>query len=50
MWNTEFNSLSYGYQSNTRVKFVLILALADAVVRDTEVKTASTLVSTFEPI
>ncbi|ORY89468.1 Sedlin, N-terminal conserved region-domain-containing protein [Leucosporidium creatinivorum] len=29
----------YGYQSNTRIKFVLILALADAVVRDIDVKT-----------
>lgn len=30
---------SYGYQSNTRIKFVLVLALADAVVRDIDVKT-----------
>ncbi|SCV72228.1 BQ2448_4922 [Microbotryum intermedium] len=29
----------YGYQTNTRVKFVLILAMADAVVRDIDVKT-----------
>ncbi|BGP16357.1 hypothetical protein JCM10213_004898 [Rhodosporidiobolus nylandii] len=29
----------YGYQSNTRVKFVLALALADAVIRDVDVKT-----------
>ncbi|GAA5885890.1 hypothetical protein JCM6882_004192 [Rhodosporidiobolus microsporus] len=28
----------YGYQSNTRVKFVLALALADAVIRDVDVK------------
>jgi hypothetical protein len=33
------SSNSYGYQSNTRVKFVLVLALADAVVRDIDVKT-----------
>lgn len=29
----------YGYQTNTRVKFVLVLALVDAVVRDLDVKT-----------
>ncbi|KAM0753386.1 trafficking protein particle complex 2, partial [Meredithblackwellia eburnea MCA 4105] len=29
----------YGYQTNTRIKFVLVLALADAVVRDLDVKT-----------
>ncbi|GAA5820057.1 hypothetical protein JCM11251_005465 [Rhodosporidiobolus azoricus] len=29
----------YGYQTNTRVKFVLALALADAVIRDVDVKT-----------
>ncbi|GAA5833344.1 hypothetical protein JCM3766R1_005473 [Sporobolomyces carnicolor] len=29
----------YGYQTNTRVKFVVILALADAVIRDVDVKT-----------
>ncbi|GAA6040192.1 hypothetical protein JCM8097_004175 [Rhodosporidiobolus ruineniae] len=29
----------YGYQTNTRVKFVLALALADAVIRDIDVKT-----------
>lgn len=29
----------YGYQTNTRVKFVLVLALADAIVRDLDVKT-----------
>ena len=34
-------SLSYGYQSNTRVKFIVVLALADAVVRDIDVKTVS---------
>lgn len=33
------SSHSYGYQTNTRVKFVLILALADAVIRDVDVKT-----------
>lgn len=32
---------SYGYQTNTRVKFVVILALADAVIRDVDVKTVS---------
>ncbi|GAA5850403.1 hypothetical protein JCM8547_001864 [Rhodosporidiobolus lusitaniae] len=29
----------YGYQTNTRIKFVLALALADAVIRDVDVKT-----------
>ncbi|KAL8293688.1 hypothetical protein RQP46_000389 [Phenoliferia psychrophenolica] len=29
----------YGYQTNTRIKFVVVLALADAVVRDLDVKT-----------
>ncbi|GAA5925804.1 trafficking protein particle complex subunit 2-like protein [Sporobolomyces koalae] len=29
----------YGYQTNTRIKFVVILALADAVIRDVDVKT-----------
>ncbi|KAK4056668.1 hypothetical protein OIO90_002220 [Microbotryomycetes sp. JL221] len=29
----------YGYQTNTRIKFVVILQLADAVVRDFDVKT-----------
>ncbi|KAJ8294085.1 Trafficking protein particle complex subunit 2-like protein [Rhodotorula toruloides] len=29
----------YGYQTNTRIKFVLAIALADAVVRDLDVKT-----------
>ncbi|GAA5975989.1 hypothetical protein JCM11641_002861 [Rhodosporidiobolus odoratus] len=29
----------YGYQTNTRLKFVVVLALADAVVRDVDVKT-----------
>ncbi|KAM0791415.1 hypothetical protein ACM66B_005875 [Microbotryomycetes sp. NB124-2] len=29
----------YGYQTNTRIKFVVVLALADAVVRDFDVKT-----------
>ncbi|BGP55650.1 hypothetical protein JCM8202_002115 [Rhodotorula sphaerocarpa] len=29
----------YGYQTNTRVKFVLAIALADAVIRDVDVRT-----------
>ncbi|GAA6053818.1 hypothetical protein JCM3770_003051 [Rhodotorula araucariae] len=29
----------YGYQTNTRIKFVLALSLADAVIRDVDVKT-----------
>ncbi|KAI5479903.1 trafficking protein particle complex subunit 2 [Pseudohyphozyma bogoriensis] len=29
----------YGYQTNTRIKFVLVIALVDAVVRDLDVKT-----------
>ncbi|POY75210.1 hypothetical protein BMF94_1842 [Rhodotorula taiwanensis] len=29
----------YGYQTNTRVKFVLAIALADAVIRDIDVRT-----------
>lgn len=29
----------YGYQSNTGIKFVLVLSLVDAVVRDVDVKT-----------
>ncbi|GAA5965133.1 hypothetical protein JCM21900_003661 [Sporobolomyces salmonicolor] len=29
----------YGYQTNTRIKFVVALALADAVIRDVDVKT-----------
>ena len=32
---------SYGYQTNTRIKFVLIISLAGTVVRDAEVKTVS---------
>jgi hypothetical protein len=35
--------IRYGYQSNTRIKFVIILALADAVVRDADVKTVTSL-------
>ncbi|KAK4703056.1 trafficking protein particle complex subunit 2, partial [Phenoliferia sp. Uapishka_3] len=35
----------YGYQTNTRVKFVLVLALADAVVRDIDVRTVRRLLS-----
>lgn len=35
----DFFRNSYGYQTNTRVKFVVILALADAVIRDVDVKT-----------
>ena len=30
---------SYGYQTNTRIKFVLAIALADAVIRDIDVRT-----------
>jgi hypothetical protein len=33
----------YGYQTNTRVKFVLALALVDAVVRDIDVKTVRSI-------
>ncbi|GJN90601.1 hypothetical protein Rhopal_003613-T1 [Rhodotorula paludigena] len=33
------SSSSYGYQTNTRINFVLALALADAVIRDVDVKT-----------
>ncbi|GAA6006887.1 hypothetical protein JCM10207_009127 [Rhodosporidiobolus poonsookiae] len=29
----------YGYQSNTRIRFIVALALADAVIRDLDVKT-----------
>ncbi|GAA5896208.1 hypothetical protein JCM8208_007558 [Rhodotorula glutinis] len=29
----------YGYQTNTRVKFILALSLADALIRDVDVKT-----------
>ncbi|GAA5877132.1 hypothetical protein JCM3774_003310 [Rhodotorula dairenensis] len=29
----------YGYQTNTRIKFVLAIALADAVIRDVDVRT-----------
>lgn len=36
---TDVHARRYGYQSNTRVKFVLVLALVDAVVRDMDVKT-----------
>lgn len=32
---------SYGYQTNTRIKFVLAIALADAVIRDVDVRTVS---------
>lgn len=31
----------YGYQTNARVKFVLAIGLADAVIRDIDVRTVS---------